>query len=528
MISVGVIIILLGTLFVGGIVGLEYFQDEFTVFRAQVKSVVQEGRLLTDEEVVALTAVESVVAEGEIVEEVETDIRTIDVNGETMDIDVLLSTMTWFDAGLMTTEQTNVITFGDFSGYEVYFEGEAVSEGDTVEVELEYLSVASGLELTLVSEETGKVKYYYIRTLYSGFSSVTEGEGEGDGYYYYTSNDAMYKMDTSGNVVFFKVGNGMVRDFKQTIIDDVVYYSYLQTSETADNTVAASTHEAIVMNADYEVIDTISSLSTEQGLAENIGLDSHEFVILGENHYLIDSYVYKDVDNVPTDISEDGTAYIQASVVQEIKDGELLFQWDSTEYPELYGYSIREERIGQTDEGTYVDYVHYNSIDVDPDDNNFILSFRSLNAVLKIDRETGDIIWILGGEGDDFGLTDEQKMSEQHYARYYDSDLITVFDNGVSGAQTKALEYVLDEENLTVVEFNAYEIEGYYSGSKGSAQKVSDDSATYVMGWGETSANNIVFTEVNFDTGEILFQMMDLDCVDDYHATSYRVYKFDS
>ena len=41
-------------------------------------------------------------------------------------------------------------------------------------------------------------------------------------------------------------------------------------------------------------------------------------------------------------------------------------------------------------------------------------SFRNIDSILKIERGTGKILWILGGKGDHFGLTEEQKFSRQH------------------------------------------------------------------------------------------------------------------
>lgn len=60
-----------------------------------------------------------------------------------------------------------------------------------------------------------------------------------------------------------------------------------------------------------------------------------------------------------------------------------------------------------------------------------IASFRNLDEVLKIDRQTGEILWTLGGLGDDFGLTEEQLFSRQHYAKLTDTGTLLLFDNAM-------------------------------------------------------------------------------------------------
>ncbi len=538
---IGVFIILL-SLLAGAVIGIQYFYQDFVDLKTQIKDTfgivtAADAALLAEQEALTLASSETAEEQAEdgavstdAQEETvaQTDLRIITINGQETEIDLLAGTHTWFDTYQMTTEMENTFVFGDFSGYDIYFEGEAVSEGSEVSVTLEALSVAIGLELKVVSQETGETRYYYIRTLHSQYSAVSVGQGEGEGYYYFTSLDAMYKMDMSGNIVFYKAtGSDYVRDFKQTIIDGTVYYSYLE-DISPELLMSNTSMIAIVMDENYEVIDVVETLSTDAGMENYCYLDDHEFIILGEHHYLITSYAYQTVTNIPTEVAADNTANVCAAVMQEIKDGELLFQWCSTDYPELYAYSIRESRLADDSVTTYIDYMHFNSIAIDPEDGNYVLSFRSLSALIKVDSETAEIIWILGGEGDDFSLTDEQMMSYQHFPQYWDSDTITVFDNGTDNEQTRILEYVLDEETMTVVDFNAYEIDGWYSAAMGSAIRLGDTEPIYLVSWGQVEANNIMFSEINFETGEVLFQLMDVDCTSNFWICTYRVYKFDS
>lgn len=280
------------------------------------------------------------------------------------------------------------------------------------------------------------------------------------------------------------------------------------------------------MDANFQVIDEIEALSTDMGMEDGLALDMHEFLMLDVDHYMLLAYVATEVDNIPTEIKEDGQAFVAASVVQEIKDGELIFQWDSSEYTEMYELNVANNPDAydfDKVQDTAIDYLHMNSIEIDPNDGNLLFSFRRLDSVIKIDRETGEIIWILGGEWDMFGLSDYQKFSRQHFAVYFDNETITIYDNGTDKYQTRIQEFILDEENFELVSYNQYQYDTRYQSHMGSAMKLEEPS-TYLIGWGGGSADGSLFIEVDFETGEIIFEAMDSDITDN----SYRAYKFDS
>ncbi len=476
------------------------------------------------------TTVESAVEE---IAEVEAEMAifetedTILINGVAFEITQETEEYVWHDAQTMTAEKANTFEVGTFAGYQVYIDGQMAGVGETIEVSFAALTVDIGVEIKLVDETSGTEHFYYIRSLHEEYNAIAEGTGTGDGVYYFTQFGTLYKMDMSGNIIYYKEVFGVAGDFKQYTIDGEVYYTYFESVDfengVAYSSDAQSTSRAIVMNADYEIIDIVESLSTEQGMAANTPLDSHDFYMIDVGHYIIASYVGVAVDNVPTNLIESGSTYITQLVLQEIKDGALLLQWCSTDYPEFYTYSVRKNVYNDEDE-VPVDYVHFNSVDIDAKDGNLILSLRPVSGVVKIDRETGEVLWILGGDGDDFGLTDEEKFSRQHLAYYSDTNTITMFDNGNANGQTRAVEVTIDEETLEVIEYNAYQIDGVYASAMGSAIRLDDESALFLMGWGSRS-DETVFTEINFDTNEILFELIDNDT--DYWNGSYRVYKFD-
>ena len=136
--------------------------------------------------------------------------------------------------------------------------------------------------------------------------------------------------------------------------------------------------------------------------------------------------------------------------MQEIDHDRAVFEWDSESVPSLYVDSTSGDTFGPTGLN---DYLHMNSMDIDPADGNFVFSFRYADAVVKIDRKTGQILWTLGGKEDQFGLTAAQKFSWQHFARVQADGSLMIFDNGNNAHQTRIVRFVLDEANKRVTSF---------------------------------------------------------------------------
>jgi hypothetical protein len=153
--------------------------------------------------------------------------------------------------------------------------------------------------------------------------------------------------------------------------------------------------------------------------------------------------------------------------------------------PSLYADSYFASQIGPA---ALTDYLHMNSIDVDPSDGNFIVSFRHTSSIVKIDRHTAAILWTLGGTEDQYGLTSGQVFSFQHHARMQPDGSMTVFDDGNNNLpqmQTRVLSFVLDQVNHKVTSFDvlyAKPASQPPSGLMGSAVPLS--GGRLFVGWG--------------------------------------------
>jgi uncharacterized protein (UPF0248 family) len=112
-----------------------------------------------------------------------------------------------------------------------------------------------------------------------------------------------------------------------------------------------------------------------------------------------------------------------------------IFVYDRETDEITWEWRFREHYPNDTDGGFREDWSHVN--DVDPVDNGsaFLVSPRNFDQVIKVDRETGEIVWRLG-EDDAHEVLDEQ----------HNPDLL-------SGPDGEPTVLVADSENDRVVEY---------------------------------------------------------------------------
>ncbi len=171
--------------------------------------------------------------------------------------------------------------------------------------------------------------------------------------------------------------------------------------------------------------------------------DAHELKVLADGTYFLIGDQYSTVDL--SQIVEGGStaASVMESVVQGFTAaGELIFQWRPWD-----NYDIRDLPAGYNS-----DFPHMNAIDID-EDGNIVVSARHLSEVTKINRDSGEIIWRLGGahSGFDLGNDPLNGTSFQHSISALGSSHYMVFDNGNYHVPevSRAVEYQLDLTNMT-------------------------------------------------------------------------------
>ncbi|MEN8905743.1 MAG: aryl-sulfate sulfotransferase [Clostridiales bacterium] len=281
----------------------------------------------------------------------------------------------------------------------------------------------------------------------------------------------MFRISTDGEIVYYRnmqyIGHNMSGNFKAQDTKDGRFYTFnLElNSEMGHKLGSFCSGMFVIMNENYVEINYATLLSSS-----NHGegyLDEHEFQLLGANHWISLSYVPLLAENLNGNGIDGGnTAYVQAGIIQEVSNGKVVSEFNSIDHPELYANSLESNAYSDsTNEtpDTYQDYVHINSVSIDPKDDNLLVSMRNQYAVFKIDRYTSEILWTLGGTGNDFTGLDNYLDSDcnlfigQHHISAVDSAItgnentISVFDNHTNTEVnlSRTCMFTLDEENMT-------------------------------------------------------------------------------
>jgi len=186
------------------------------------------------------------------------------------------------------------------------------------------------------------------------------------------------------------------------------------------------------------------------------------------------------------------------NVVQEVDlaTGLVVFEWHSVGQVPLADSRTRPPGPRSWD------YFHINSVEEDSD-GDLIISSRNTCALYKLDRETGEIVWQLGGRGGDFRMDKGTRFCFQHDARRAGPGRISLFDNSagppVLRKRSRALLLGVDETAKRVRLLRQYEHPGGISAPNQGSMRVQPNGNAFV-GWGAAP----VFSEFSAG-GRLLF-----------------------
>ena len=228
--------------------------------------------------------------------------------------------------------------------------------------------------------------------------------------------------------------------------------------------------------------------------------------LLPNGNTLLLKYDFKYVDMTKYFPAGEPNGATLQGLLQEIdKDNNVVFQWQSLDYiPVSDTYNPLAPAI---------EYFHPNSLAYDRD-GNILVSARNLCAIVKINRNTGEIMWTLGGKSNDFTFINENEanaptyFSYQHDIRVMPNGNITLFDNGRqhSPPYSRAVEYELDEVNMTCkLVYEHRNTPDIYADIFGNFQRL--PNGNNFIAWGNSSVNGgIALQELNQD-GEIELEL---------------------
>lgn len=321
----------------------------------------------------------------------------------------------------------------------------------------------------------------------------------------------LIRMDYAGNIITQK-NDVAPFNFQRWYVGGNIRYTYLE-EDTALGIQAVGyiPGSAIVLDSSLKQIRRFRLLPHPDHNPLIDALDGHEFILINDDHYIAEAYYEKVVTNIPDSLHPVAGCKVVTPIIQEVENGKIIWEWDGSIYPEFYGTSVEGNKF--TDNTVAHDYIHLNSMYIDPTDNNLICSFRNLDQIVKLNRKTGDVIWRLGGKNSDFPLTPAQKFVRQHHATLADNNqTVLLYDNGdyVIRPSSRVLEFKLDQSNKKINSFKGLNLP-FFGAFRGSIQKT---DSSYFIGSGE-----VKYYEINYTTGKIILDR-------DLPAISYRVLRY--
>lgn len=262
----------------------------------------------------------------------------------------------------------------------------------------------------------------------------------------------------------------------------------------------------IIADSSYRVIATVKG-------GNGYPPDIHEFRVTPQGTALIIGYHPVRGNTRAFGGVKKGAILDSIAMEIDIKTGHVLFEWHSL------GHIGVSESHSLFKKGEPVDYTHLNSVALDTD-GNFLISARNTWAVYKVDRETGEVLWRLGGKHSSFDLPGYARFIGQHDFSRAEDGKYTLFDNHNIVAPIKwvsrGMAFSIDPAAKSARLLRAYpQPKGEGTTTQGSVQVL--PNGNYVVGWGGGIPEITEFSP----GGRLLF---DASLV--AKVQSYRVYRF--
>jgi len=197
--------------------------------------------------------------------------------------------------------------------------------------------------------------------------------------------------------------------------------------------------EWIVYHAKEGQLDDVSAV-TENHTIVRVSLDGnreeyyavpdthHDFIELGDGTLVVLRTHRRTLD---------GAVFDADDLIEILPDGSERMVWSAWDH-----YEFSAESMASADGS----FTHANAVDYDRIEKAYYVSLRNLDSIVKIDRDSGALLWRLGGEHSDFALPggDTSLFWHQHEFELLDDGII-VFDNGrPEGGDSRVVHYALD------------------------------------------------------------------------------------
>jgi hypothetical protein len=263
----------------------------------------------------------------------------------------------------------------------------------------------------------------------------------------------------------------------------------------------------VIENSSYSLIAQVKAGNGHQA-------DLHEFQLTPQGTALITAY-FPILCNLS---SVGGPAYgaVVDGLIQEIdvRTGLVEHEWTSLDHVAM-SESYQSARTSTT--SSPFDFFHVNSINLDRD-GSLLTSARNTWALYELDRNSGQIVWRLGGRRSSFKAASGTETAYQHDPRELPDGTISVFDNGAGPAvhkQSRGAVLSIDPPHKAAkLVSQLFHTPPVIAESQGNMQALGNGD--WFIGWGQSPQ----FSELGGD-GRLLF-----DASFPAGTQSYRSFRF--
>lgn len=230
----------------------------------------------------------------------------------------------------------------------------------------------------------------------------------------------------------------------------------------------------------FEVLDS-SMQASEVHTFIGADVDFHDFELLPDGGAMLlggEISVANVLDSVP-DPSDPFRSILDCMIQIQDSAGNIDWFWRASDHvPPTWCTHCNWN-------ASLLDVYHHNAFQTLPD-GDVLLCLRNMDAVVRIDRPTGTLDWVLGGPFSDFNFaTPEAVFKHPHDAQLIGDDRLILFDNGTGKDPEicRAAEYQIDEETGVVTLLQEWvHPDGSFASSQGSVQRLVDGGL--LVGWG--------------------------------------------
>lgn len=213
--------------------------------------------------------------------------------------------------------------------------------------------------------------------------------------------------------------------------------------------------------------------------------DVHDLQVLPNGDYVIARQEHRTGVDTTAFGGSASAALLDYVIEQVTPEGQVIRSWSTAEH-------IGLEETGRwwpsiTDNWIY-DIAHWNAVEIDG--GYMYLSFRHLDAIYKVDRRTGEIVWKLGGTETPESLEvlndpRDYPIGGQHDVRVQPNGTVTIHNNrtGLEDAVPRAERYRINENKGTATLVESITDKKVPEATCcGSARRLAD--GTWLAAWG--------------------------------------------